>query len=311
MKPEAKPKPLKLKPVIYSSIPKYPTNVQFDRNDIFKMIPKRWQDSKIAGVLFSTIFISTMLSGCSESDNSTSPTSKISTPSPAATANVTAVTNTPTTIAPTIAPTKVPTKVPTKTPTKTPKINAPTRNAPTSTDKVLSKIAPVFQAGDGFVSYGDLGEAVYYAFTEKEGLEFIKTALENQNIQIENSNKNLPEIQLPLQGSVAYDNSQTGIKYPFEFDAVVHGKNQDVFIEFISREDEDITGEDPNNGFSNTFTKKGAYILQAELKAYGDNNAINAAVIYDPIGDTEDQSQVELQEQIQQFISWMKAEGII
>ena len=212
------------------------------------------------------------------------------------------------------------------------------QNAAEQQDSI--KVAPIFVHGDGSGATGCIVMSPPVFISEDDAKKIIFNALRKEGIKFDT--KNCPEIQFtapPIANSTysiyVYEDEDGNVidkndKFP---DAKVnlkmdgYNKEMNFSFQYVSVKDfNEFKSEE--RGWSSVqgyYTKKAAEIIQEKLVADGKTNAV---VFYDPITrinidfdknndwkkmrkDAKEEAEKLLLAQVEDFIKWLRAEGII
>jgi len=285
---------MEIKPVVTKKPPEYPTEYLFINNpELFKRyIPLRWYKNKLVCTALSVFIVA---GGTDSFSQSQQPTTEI--------------------------------------------IEQNGTNKPVKETKNDSvKVAPIFVHGDGSGSIGCIVTSPPVFISEREAMEIIMQELSKENIIIDTINS--PVLEFKAQRKQDYQESYYGKHYPSNMNIKIDGINEkyNLAIEYLSAEEYDIYYfEDVRSTTAPGFdTKKGAKKLRVELEK---NKKYNSVVFYDPMLNVDDDSDNQIRTikkyklyikeyeklreetklkskqllvaQVQDFINWLKTEGIL
>jgi len=181
----------------------------------------------------------------------------------------------------------------------------------------VAKVAPVFAHGKGSGLTGCMAIAGPVFISEQEARTLIFDALEKEGIEIDTVDT--PTISFSLPSKKKIDMKIDGFNKKFNLSIqYISGKDYKPFREYDTTED-GFTILYTTEGYS---TKEAASIISSEMKKI---NKYNAGIFYDPLTKCEyrkvegvhpcvtakEESKQLLLAQVQDFIQWLKNEGIL
>jgi len=168
---------------------------------------------------------------------------------------------------------------------------------------------PFFEHGDGRGSFGCESVAPPAFLSEEEALSVINEITKREGFEFTKDGAIINNIQIPETN--IYDDRIKEIKAYSAGDLTLDGFNSDknIAFEFVSNEDIDAWVDKDNKVMSTVSSydyKMTAQALSEKLNQK--NKDIIVATFYDPAGII---AKADLRLQVQDFISWLKAQNII
>jgi hypothetical protein len=191
------------------------------------------------------------------------------------------------------------------------------QNKENQKSKKIVKVAPVFAHGEGSGLTGCMAIAGPVFISEQEARTLIFDALKKEGIEVDTVDT--PTISFSLPSKKKIDLKIDGFNKKFNLSIqYISGKDYKPFREYDTTE----------NGFKKYYstegysTKEAASIISSEMKKI---NKYNSGVFYDPLTKCEyrkvdgvnpcviakEESKELLLAQVQDFIQWLKDEGIL
>ncbi len=190
------------------------------------------------------------------------------------------------------------------------------KNKDKQKSKEIVKVAPVFAHGKGSGLTGCMAIAGPVFISEQEARTLIFDALKKEGIEIDTVDT--PTISLSLPSKKKIDMKIDGFNKKFNLSIqYISGKDYKQF-----RENKTENGKNVLYSTEGYSTKEAASIISGEMKKI---NKYNAGVFYDPLTKCEyrkvdgvnhcviakEESKELLLAQVQDFIQWLKDEGIL
>lgn len=280
---------MNIQPLKSYKVPKYPEKKIVNYNkDILKTVPERWRKNIGVCIAFSSLLCIT-LTACGEKNGMNS------------------------------------------------KYNS-SSNSTEGKDIVKCDVAPLFEHGEGIGGYGCVSVAPPVFLSEEEAYQIITDEAKRNGLKFQNNGEKLKNVQLPVTytfpESVKIDPNdpeKSVLEYKYEKDKAGdleldgYDKNKKVSFEFVSVSDfKQWIGDSKVWASVETYNVlEAARTLRDGIQDRTDEKFVG--IFYDPIahlpideatkGDSitkrEKMSEELLRKQVIEFISWLKAEGVI
>ncbi|MDR0842038.1 MAG: hypothetical protein LBP68_01305 [Acidobacteriota bacterium] len=198
-----------------------------------------------------------------------------------------------------------------------------------ATQSETMRVAPIFHHGAGRGVFGCMSTAAPIVLTEDEARLVIVEEAASAGIHFSSDGKTVAGVERPLtKNSELIADKRTGEPKMRRSRLVLDGTDQqrDISFEFVSREDLRNWEIEEYDGLTNSVfvrdNRRASELLQGGLAKAKGSGAVG--VFYDPIEFDDDglfndagqakarkQTVQLLQQQVRDFIAWLKAEGII
>ena len=193
-------------------------------------------------------------------------------------------------------------------------------------------VAPIFENGDGYGSTGCVVINPPVFLSEEEAIAVINNLLKVKGFHLSENNIPMENITVYHNKLCAYQNPERteipGENRPLEVDA--YDSNKKLAIEFVSKTDSDKFQKkerDCNYWISAySYNIKGA-AEELSRRVKEDGKGVYFGTFYDPVADVDnydpndwyhdyseekrEKSKQILKEQVQDFVKWLKAQGVI
>ncbi len=207
--------------------------------------------------------------------------------------------------------------------------NQPANEPPATTPRIPALVAPLFVHGEGRGSLGCIVVVSPVYFPEEEALQIIAEQLQAAGVEISQRNVDLPEVRLTGVPNVSWNGSEPVFVWPADTVALnVDGLDpqRKIAVEFVSTIDYlNIGGpwQMDLNQVKNYDLRQVASFIADHVRSQGDDICFVAfyhpGVLVDIRSDTwpEDNDAAKaqavelLREQVQDFVDWLKAQGVI
>jgi len=188
------------------------------------------------------------------------------------------------------------------------------------------KVAPVFVHGEGRGVTGCVAISPPVFISEEEALNIIFEALEAEGIKIQSGNNPVIKFSAPAIADDCHFFDEEKTELPVakvELEADGYNQENNLIIHYVSTWDFDKfrSEDDCRSSVQDYDTQKAAGLIRENLVKEGKNNAV---VFYDPliserrrtrVGEPEETTKVTSRDmllaQVQDFIVWMKNEGLL
>ncbi len=178
-------------------------------------------------------------------------------------------------------------------------------NTSKSQDTLHMRPPLTVEANRPVVSMGNMGFEIRI-ISEIEAQRIIRDEAAKSGIVFKSDSLSVSDVKIPLHFSTNYGNKDT-VVYTKKLSLILDGdeKKHKIAYEFVSQEDVNTWRDlDTNRRSANIDAPRTATDLEKELQKQKTGQHIG--VFYDPLGNEQ-----VLRKQVDDFIKWLKAEGVI